>query len=89
MNANLLRRWIKLHQQRNGVAATGSPWWTDSLDVEDGESYVIAFRADNPGIWMDHCHNLPHAEDGMIAHLAYEGYTTPYLIGGNAKNEPE
>src|SRR5258707_14983240 len=22
VNANLLRRWIKLHQQRNGVAAT-------------------------------------------------------------------
>ena len=23
--------------------------------------YDIAFVADNPGIWMDHCHNLPHA----------------------------
>ncbi|GAA1865914.1 multicopper oxidase family protein [Asanoa iriomotensis] len=74
---------------RDGVAASGSPWWTDSLDVDEGETYVIAFRADNPGIWMDHCHNLPHAADGMVAHLAYEGYTTPYVIGGNADNEPE
>jgi len=80
---------VALVLSRNGVAASGSPWWTDSLDVDEGESYVVAFRADNPGIWMDHCHNLPHAADGMIAHLAYEGYTTPYVIGGTADNEPE
>ena len=43
---------------RDGEPATGSPWWVDSLEVEDGETYEIAFVADNPGIWMDHCHNL-------------------------------
>jgi FtsP/CotA-like multicopper oxidase with cupredoxin domain len=80
---------VALVLSRNGVAASGSPWWTDSLDVDEGESYVVAFRADNPGIWMDHCHNLPHAVDGMIAHLAYDGYTTPYVLGGTANNEPE
>ena len=58
---------------RDGVAATGSPWWVDSLNVEDGETYEIAFVADNPGIWMDHCHNLDHAADGLVAHLAYTG----------------
>jgi FtsP/CotA-like multicopper oxidase with cupredoxin domain len=74
---------------RNGVAASGSPWWTDSLNVEEDETYVVAFEADNPGVWMDHCHNLPHAVDGMIVHLMYEGYTTPYVVGGSADNEPE
>jgi FtsP/CotA-like multicopper oxidase with cupredoxin domain len=74
---------------RDGEPASGSPWWTDSLDVEDGQTYEVAFRADNPGIWMDHCHNLPHAVEGMVVHLAYEGYTTPYLVGGEADNEPE
>ena len=34
--------------------------------------------ADNPGIWADHCHNLKHAADGLLAHLMYEGVTTPY-----------
>ena len=34
---------------RNGVAATGSPWWVDSLNVLDKETYDIAFVADNPG----------------------------------------
>ena len=74
---------------RNGVKATGSPWWVDSLDVGSGDEYEIAFRADNPGIWADHCHNLPHASDGLIAHLMYAGITEPYRIGGPARNAPE
>ncbi len=74
---------------RDGEEATGSPWWTDSLDVEDGESYVIAFVADNPGIWLDHCHNLKHAAEGFVTHLMYAGVTTPYVIGGDHANDPE
>ena len=61
----------------------------DSLNVEDGETYEIAFVADNPGIWMDHCHNLRHAHEGLVAHLAYLGVTTPFLIGGERPNTPE
>lgn len=74
---------------RNGVQSTGSPWWVDSLDVPNGESFDIAFRADNPGIWVDHCHNLPHAVEGLIAHLVYEGVTTRLTVGGEADNHPE
>jgi FtsP/CotA-like multicopper oxidase with cupredoxin domain len=74
---------------RDGVPATGSPWWIDSLEVGDGETYEIAFAADNPGIWMDHCHNLPHAAEGLVTHLVYEGITEPFLIGGDAHNHPE
>jgi FtsP/CotA-like multicopper oxidase with cupredoxin domain len=74
---------------RDGVAATGSPWWVDSLNVAANESYDVAFVADNPGIWMDHCHNLKHAADGMVAHLMYEGFETPYRIAGPADNRPE
>ncbi len=74
---------------RNGVPATGSPWWVDSLDVASGDSYDIAFVADNPGIWMDHCHNLPHAAEGLVAHLMYAGVTVPYTVGGEQHNQPE
>ncbi len=55
----------------------------------DGETYEIAFVADNPGIWMDHCHNLEHADDGLVAHLAYAGVTDSYEVGGPAGNDPE
>jgi FtsP/CotA-like multicopper oxidase with cupredoxin domain len=74
---------------RDGAKATGSPWWVDSLHVDQDETYEIAFVADNPGIWMDHCHQLKHAAEGLLAHLMYDGVDTPYRIGGGAGNEPE
>ncbi|HJT94357.1 MAG TPA: multicopper oxidase family protein [Mycobacterium sp.] len=74
---------------RDGKPLRGSPVWYDSFDVRDGETVEIAFKADNPGVWMDHCHNLPHAAEGLVAHLMYEGVSTPYKIGGDAENEPE
>ncbi|MCW2571866.1 MAG: multicopper oxidase type 3 [Frankiales bacterium] len=74
---------------RDGVKATGSPWWVDSLDVASGHSFDIAFLADNPGVWMDHCHNLPHASQGLVAHLMYAGLTNPFMVGGKADNQPE
>ncbi|MGH3079672.1 MAG: multicopper oxidase family protein [Gaiellaceae bacterium] len=74
---------------RDGKPATGSPWWVDTLNVLGNEEYEVAFRADNPGIWMDHCHNLPHARDGLTMHLAYEGVTTPFRLGDDPGNHPE
>ncbi|WP_229276282.1 multicopper oxidase family protein [Agromyces kandeliae] len=74
---------------RDGVATSGSPWIIDSLDVHPGESYDIAFLADNPGIWSDHCHTLQHAVDGLITHVMYEGVTTPFTIGPESGNRPD
>ncbi|WP_305884669.1 multicopper oxidase family protein [Micromonospora sp. RHAY321] len=56
---------------RNGKPATGSPLWLDSFDVRPGEVWKVAFRADNPGMWANHCHNLAHADAGMTLHLMY------------------
>jgi FtsP/CotA-like multicopper oxidase with cupredoxin domain len=74
---------------RDGVPVSGSPWWVDTLNVKPDEEYRVAFRADNPGIWMDHCHNLPHAADGLTMHVAYAGVTTPFNVGDDHDNEPE
>ncbi|MFG2059568.1 multicopper oxidase family protein [Micromonospora sp. NPDC048930] len=74
---------------RNGRATSGSPWWVDTLDVGPGETYRVAFRADNPGIWMDHCHNLEHAANGMILHLGYAGVTSSFQTGAGTVNHPE
>ncbi|MCW2633355.1 MAG: putative multicopper oxidase [Pseudonocardia sp.] len=38
---------------------------------------------------MDHCHNLFHAADGLVAHLTYEGVTGPFVFGGTTNNQPE
>jgi len=74
---------------RNGKPVKGGPLWVDTIDVKDAETIDLVFRADNPGIWMDHCHQLPHATEGLVAHLMYEGYTTPYKVGGKTANQPE
>jgi FtsP/CotA-like multicopper oxidase with cupredoxin domain len=74
---------------RDGKRATGAPLWVDSIDVANNQTMDIVFRADNPGIWMDHCHNLAHAAEGLVAHLMYEGVTTPYKVGGKVGNQPE
>jgi FtsP/CotA-like multicopper oxidase with cupredoxin domain len=63
---------------RDGVVPTGSPLWMDTFDVRPGEVWRVAFRADNPGVWMNHCHNLSHAEEGMALHLRYEGVSSPF-----------
>jgi FtsP/CotA-like multicopper oxidase with cupredoxin domain len=74
---------------RDGQAVSGSPWWTDTLSVEPNERFELAFRADNPGLWMDHCHNLKHAAQGLTMHLAYAGVATPFRVGGPVHNHPE
>ncbi|WP_262284054.1 multicopper oxidase family protein [Micromonospora sp. MA102] len=56
---------------RDGRPATGSPLWLDSFDVRPGEVWRVTFRADNPGMWANHCHNLAHADAGMTLHLMY------------------
>ncbi|WP_236565792.1 MULTISPECIES: multicopper oxidase family protein [Nocardia] len=63
---------------RDGTPSSGSPLWVDTFDVRPGEVWEVAFRASNPGIWMNHCHNLPHAHQGMMLRLRYDGFTTPF-----------
>ncbi|HEY1106412.1 MAG TPA: multicopper oxidase domain-containing protein, partial [Agromyces sp.] len=73
---------------RDGVAATGAPLWLDSVDVRPGEVWQVLLVADNPGIWMDHCHNLEHAAEGMMMSLAYAGVTSPFEHDAHG-NRPE
>lgn len=74
---------------RNGEPTRGSPWWTDSLNLQKGDTFDLAFRADNPGLWMFHCHNLVHAAEGLGTHVVYGGVQTRYLVGGRTRNRPE
>ncbi|WP_395725769.1 multicopper oxidase family protein [Nakamurella sp.] len=77
-------------ESRNGEPVRGSPLWLDTFDVQPGEVWTVLLRADNPGIWMAHCHNLEHATQGMVVHLTYQDVSTPYSPGGGpAGNRPE
>ena len=74
---------------RNGEPISGSPLILDTLNIEPGETFEVAFLANNPGLWMDHCHNLDHAQKGMTMHVAYENVYTPFAIGSDTGNHPE
>ena len=41
------------------------PYWRDTILMERAETVTVAFKADNPGKWMLHCHMLEHQAGGM------------------------
>lgn len=67
---------------RNGVAFSGTII-KDTLLVKPGEKYEIAFKADNPGLWVQHCHELHHAAGGMMQSVIYSDYKTNYIPNPN------
>jgi FtsP/CotA-like multicopper oxidase with cupredoxin domain len=74
---------------KNGEPILGSPLHLDSMLVGPHETWDVAFRADNPGIWMFHCHVLLHAAFGMSMTVNYAGITTPFEMGSRSGNVPE
>lgn len=73
----------------NGKALTGSPVHVDTVLVPPGETYEVGFLADNPGLWMLHCHNLFHASAGMDMMVVYPNISTPYSVGNASGNFPD
>lgn len=45
----------------------------DTVLVGPAERYDVELVANNPGIWMFHCHINNHAANGMVTELRYEG----------------
>ncbi|CAA9531044.1 MAG: Multicopper oxidase [uncultured Thermomicrobiales bacterium] len=47
----------------------------DTVLIGPGERYDLEIVADNPGIWMFHCHIESHAANGMMTTINYVGET--------------
>ncbi|HKA51790.1 MAG TPA: multicopper oxidase family protein [Candidatus Dormibacteraeota bacterium] len=75
--------------RKNGRPISGTPVHLDSILVGPHETWEGAFLADNPGLWMLHCHVLVHAAFGLSTMVSYEGVSTPYSIGSRSGNFPE
>lgn len=75
---------------KNGKETTGAAILKDSILIKPGESYTIAFKADNPGLWVQHCHELHHAAAGMMQKVEYTDYKPKYVPNPVDKfNNPE
>ncbi len=44
----------------------------DTVLIKPMQNLAVQLEADNPGNWMAHCHNIYHAEAGMMAALVYD-----------------
>ncbi len=64
---------------KNGKAVTGAPVMKDTLLIKPGEKYEVAFKADKPGNWVQHCHELHHAAGGMMQSVVYTDFKSNYI----------
>ena len=69
---NTTDMWHPMHLHGHTFATTGTGLRKDTAIVRPKRTLSTVFDADNPGLWMIHCHNVYHAEAGMMTLLGYQ-----------------
>ncbi|MFD3826405.1 multicopper oxidase family protein [Streptomyces sp. NPDC058625] len=72
---NATDMWHPMHLHGHTFALTGTDAAgarKDTALVLPHRKLVVDFNADNPGLWMLHCHNQYHSESGMMTILGYQ-----------------
>ncbi|SBS75454.1 L-ascorbate oxidase [uncultured Mycobacterium sp.] len=74
-NATMMWHPMHLHGHTfQVIKADGSPGpRKDTVIVKPMQTVAVKLVADNPGIWMLHCHNGYHMDAGMMTTLNYTG----------------
>ena len=68
-NQTMMFHPMHLHGHTFGVTEGGAR--KDTVIVRPMQRVEVDLLADNPGIWALHCHNIYHAETGMLTALTY------------------
>ncbi|MFD4582309.1 multicopper oxidase family protein [Streptomyces sp. NPDC058434] len=72
---NRTRMWHPIHLHGHTFALAGSDAAgarKDTAPLLPRRELVVDFDADNPGLWMLHCHDQYHSEAGMMTLLGYQ-----------------
>ncbi len=69
--ANHSMMFHPMHVHGHTFAVAGSGVRKDTVIVRPMQTLEVDFDADNPGQWAAHCHNIYHAEAGMMTALSY------------------
>ncbi|MFE2288968.1 multicopper oxidase family protein [Streptomyces sp. NPDC059443] len=71
---NSTTMWHPLHLHGHTFALGGGAGGArkDTAVILPGGKLTADFDADNPGLWMVHCHNVYHSEAGMMTVLGYQ-----------------
>ena len=71
VNNTMMAHPIHLHGMSFKVLASNRkkiiPYFTDTYLLGKNERARVALVADNPGVWMFHCHVIDHMETGLMA----------------------
>ncbi|MFD9716802.1 multicopper oxidase family protein [Streptomyces sp. NPDC059076] len=62
---------LHLHGHTFALANRAGGARKDTSVILPNGKLTVDFDADNPGLWMIHCHNVYHAEAGMMTALGY------------------
>ncbi|MFD5618034.1 multicopper oxidase family protein, partial [Streptomyces yangpuensis] len=70
---NATPMWHPVHLHGHSFALGEGPGGArkDTAIVLPGGRLTADFDADNPGLWMTHCHNVYHSESGMMTVIGY------------------
>jgi FtsP/CotA-like multicopper oxidase with cupredoxin domain len=68
-NRSMMFHPMHLHGHTFGLVGGGAR--KDTVIVRPMQSLEVDVDADNPGQWALHCHNIYHAEAGMMTVLSY------------------
>ncbi|MGV9879956.1 multicopper oxidase domain-containing protein [Streptomyces sp. NPDC003006] len=71
--ANSTSMWhpVHLHGHTFALANVVNGPRKDTAIILPNGTLTVDFEADNPGLWMVHCHNVYHSEAGMMTVLGY------------------
>lgn len=69
---NISMMFHPMHLHGHTFALAGSGVRKDTVIVRPMQTVTVDLDADNPGQWATHCHNIYHAETGMMTTLAYQ-----------------
>ncbi len=70
MNMTMMAHPMHIHGHTFALPANGG-LRKDTVLVKPMDMIDVDLQADNPGNWMFHCHNIYHAEIGMMTTLRY------------------
>lgn len=69
-NRSMMFHPMHVHGHTFALAQGGAR--KDTVIVRPMQTVEVDLEANNPGRWATHCHNIYHAETGMMTTLAYE-----------------
>ncbi|MFI0819060.1 multicopper oxidase family protein [Streptomyces sp. NPDC021098] len=69
---NATPMWHPVHVHGHTYALPDGGPRKDTTVLLPHRKVSVDFDADNPGLWMIHCHNVYHSESGMMTILGYQ-----------------